>query len=85
MSEFDKKEEIEKEEEQENEHEDEDEGEKEQEKEEVVPQKESDVGDVHCAICFTNEYELLNMPCCHRESSSVHYCRRCLQVYQSGT
>ena len=60
-----------------------DEGEK--ANEEVVTQKESEVEDYKCAICYTSEYEILNMPCCHRESSSIHYCQRCLEVNSALT
>jgi len=33
-----------------------------------------------CSICYESEYPLLPMPCCHRDGSSVSYCRRCLEV-----
>jgi hypothetical protein len=44
------------------------------------PQEDDNLGRDNCAICWDNEYPLIQMPCCDRDTSTIKYCRRCLEI-----
>jgi hypothetical protein len=51
-----------------------------QEAEESGAGKETEQDQDMCAICLDREYPIVRMPCCDRQSSSMKYCRRCLEI-----